>query len=45
MVICFAIWLLFAPTPPSRDAEALVPALRSNTFQNFKLSSAAVSSD
>jgi hypothetical protein len=42
IVICFAIWLLFAPTPPSLDAEALVPALRSKTFQNFRLSSAAM---
>ncbi len=43
MVICFAIWLPL-PTPPSLAAEALTPALRSNTFQNFKLSSAAATS-
>jgi hypothetical protein len=41
MVICLAIWLPLLPTPPSRDAEALTPALRSNTFQNLRLSSAA----
>lgn len=40
MVIDLFIFALL-PTPPSREAEALVPALRSNTFQNFKLSSAA----
>lgn len=36
----FVIWALL-PTPPSRDAEALVPGLRSKIFQNFRLSSAA----
>lgn len=41
IVISFTIWLFLAPIPPSRAVEALVPALRSNTFQNFKLSSAA----
>ena len=41
MVICLAIWLPLLPTPPSRDAEALTPALRSKTFQNLRLSSAA----
>jgi hypothetical protein len=41
IVICFAIAPPL-PTPPSRDADALTPAFRSNTFQNFKLSSAAV---
>lgn len=40
MVICLAIAPPF-PTPPSREVEALTPALRSKTFQNFKLSSAA----
>jgi hypothetical protein len=40
MVICLAICALL-PTPPSRAAEALEPAFRSKTFQNFKLSSAA----
>lgn len=40
MVMDFAIWALL-PTPPSRDAEALVPGLRSKIFQNFRLSSAA----
>ena len=43
IVICFAMAPPF-PTPPSLDAEALTPALRSNTFQNFRLSSAAASS-
>lgn len=41
MVICLAIAPPL-PTPPSRDAAALSPAFRSKTFQNFKLSSAAV---
>src|ERR1700744_1926234 len=41
MVICFAIAQPL-PTPPSLDAEALTPALRSKIFQNFRLSSAAV---
>src|SRR5277367_3081972 len=41
IVICLAIWLPLLPTPPSRDAEALTPALRSKTFQNLRLSSAA----
>jgi hypothetical protein len=41
IVICLAIWVPLLPTPPSRDAEALTPALRSNTFQNLRLSSAA----
>jgi hypothetical protein len=40
IVICFAIAPPL-PTPPSLDAEAVTPAFRSNTFQNFKLSSAA----
>lgn len=40
MVICLAIAPPL-PMPPSRDAAAVMPALRSNTFQNFKLSSAA----
>jgi hypothetical protein len=41
MVICFAMAPPL-PTPPSLAADALTPALRSKTFQNFRLSSAAV---
>ena len=40
MVICFAISPLL-PTAPSRVAE-LDPAFFSKSFQNFKLSSAAI---
>lgn len=41
IVICLLRWAPLLPTPPSRDAEAVVPGLRSKTFQNFRLSSAA----
>jgi hypothetical protein len=44
MVICLAISPPFLLTPPSR-AEEVGPVFFSKSFQNFKLSSAAIVGD
>lgn len=42
IVICFAISPPFPVTPPSRDVADVDPGFFSKSFQNFKLSSAAM---